>query len=44
MFLDSAKNRAVKFKALTENKTVAGYYVISITAGKTMLEDIKKIH
>jgi ribosomal-protein-alanine N-acetyltransferase len=40
MFLESARNRAVKFKVLTENETVVGYYVISITAGETEILNI----
>lgn len=35
MLSDSAKNTAVKFKVLTENKTVAGYYIIIMAAGET---------
>ncbi|GHT05466.1 hypothetical protein AGMMS5026_03450 [Endomicrobiia bacterium] len=40
MLLDSAKNTAVKFKVLIENRTVAGYYIISTVADETELLDI----
>jgi ribosomal-protein-alanine N-acetyltransferase len=40
MLLDSAKNAAVKFKVLIENKTVAGYYIISTSADETEVLDI----
>ncbi|OEG71582.1 hypothetical protein ATZ36_13890 [Candidatus Endomicrobiellum trichonymphae] len=40
MLLDSAKNTAVKFKVLIENKTVAGYYIISTAADETEVLDI----
>jgi ribosomal-protein-alanine N-acetyltransferase len=38
--LDSAKNTAVKFKVLIENKTVARYYTISTAIDETKVFDI----
>ncbi len=40
MMLDSAKNTAVKFKVLIENKTVARYYTISTAIDETKVFDI----
>jgi ribosomal-protein-alanine N-acetyltransferase len=40
MLLNSAKNTAVKFKILIENKKVVGYCIISTAADETKVIDI----
>jgi ribosomal-protein-alanine N-acetyltransferase len=40
MLLSSAKNNAVTFKVLTENKNVVGYYIISTISDETEVIEI----